>query len=127
MTDADHIRGVFERYVKHLSAGDVEGVVAMYHDDATVEDPIGSEPHRGREAIRRFYAASAGHFAMKLTGPVRVAGHEAAAPMRVLLGPEGARKAIDVIDLMTFDEGGAITSMRAFWSPDDIRPATADD
>jgi steroid delta-isomerase len=127
MPDANHIRNVLTRYPELLSKGDVAGVVALYAESATVEDPIGAPLHRGREAVEKFYAASAGKVLMKITGPVRVAGKEAAAPFRVLLGPEGSRKVIDVIDVMTFDDAGKITSMRAFWSPDAIRPATADD
>jgi hypothetical protein len=32
-----------------------------------------------------------------------------------------------VISAMSFDEGGKISSIRAFWSMDAIRPATAED
>ncbi len=127
MSDADHIRRVLERYPELLSKGDYAGIVELYHEDATIEDPVGSELQRGREAIRAFYKASAGKVAMKLTGPVRVAGREAAAPLRVLVGPEGQKQVIDIIDVMAFDPDGLITSMRAFWSPEAIRPATADD
>ena len=116
-----------DRYPELVSKGDVEGIVALYHEDATIEDPIGSELRRGREAIRSFYASSAGSVLMKLSGPVRVAGREAAAPLLVLLGPEGQRQALDVIDVMTFDEEARITSMRAFWSMDALRPATPEE
>lgn len=127
MAAAHQIRQVFERYPELVSKGDTEGIVALYHEDATIEDPIGSELRRGHEALREFYKASAGTLLMKLTGPVRVAGHEAAAPLRVLIGAEGQRQALDVIDVMTFDDDARITSMRAFWSMDALRPATMDD
>jgi steroid delta-isomerase len=29
---------------------------------------------------------------------------------------------MDVIDVMTFDDEGKITSMRAYWNPADMRP-----
>jgi len=64
---------------------------------------------------------------VKCTGPVRVAGSEAAAPMVVLMGPEGEQQALDIISVMTFADDGAITSMRAFWSFDAMRPATPED
>ncbi len=53
-TDTRAIEAVVEAYVRHLNAQDVEAVVALYADDASVEDPVGSEPIRGRAAIRRF-------------------------------------------------------------------------
>jgi steroid delta-isomerase len=127
MTDANQIRKVFERYPELISKGDWEGIVALYADDASIEDPIGSDLRVGRDAIREFYKVSAGAVTMKLTGPVRVAGSEAAAPLLVLIGPAGQQQALDVIDVMTFDESGRITSMRAFWSMGALRPATPED
>lgn len=127
MPDANHIRQVYDRYFGMVTKGDVDGIVELYADDATIEDPIGSELVRGSDAIRGFYEASAGKIIMKLTGPVRVAGNEAATPMCVLMGPEGERSALDIISTMVFNEQGRITSMRAFWSFDAMRPATAED
>ncbi|MBW2313979.1 MAG: nuclear transport factor 2 family protein [Deltaproteobacteria bacterium] len=128
MADAAHIRQVYTRYPEMVSKGDVDGIVELYAEDATIEDPIGSDLHRGLDAVRAFYAESAGTVTMKQTGPVRVAGHEAATPLIVLMGPDGpGQKALDIISVMTFDEAGKVTNMRAFWSFDAIRPATADD
>ena len=90
-------------------------------------DGFWANVRRGRDAIRAFYEGAAGTVTMKRTGPVRVAGREAATPLVVLIGAEGERKALDVISAMTFDEDGKITSMRAFWSFDAMRPATDED
>ena len=127
MADANHIRQVYDRYPEMVTKGDVDGIVDLYADDASIEDPIGSELKQGKDAIRAFYQASAGTVTMKRTGPTRVAGHEAATPMIVLMGPEGEQKALDIISVMSFREDGKITSMRAFWSFDAMRPATAED
>lgn len=124
MPSAEHIRALYDRYPELVSKGDVEGIVALYADDATIEDPIGSDLHRGSEAIRAFYRAAAGSVTIKRTGPVRVAGQEAATPMVVLMGPEGEQRALDVISTMVFDDDGRIRAMRAYWSFDGMRPAT---
>jgi len=122
MLNPDHVRSVYSRYVDLVSAGDAPAIAALYAQDATLEDPIGAPLQRGREAIRAFYAASAGAVKLALSGPVRVCGREAAAPMLATLqGADGRRAYIDIIDVMTFGEDGLITSMRAFWSPDAIR------
>jgi steroid delta-isomerase len=110
-----------------VTKGDVDGIVALYADDATIEDPIGSELRRGRAAIRAFYQASAGKVTMKRSGPACVAGNEAACALVVLLGPEGEQQALDIISVMRFDDAGKIASMRAYWSFDAMRPATSDD
>ena len=89
MIDANHIRHVYERYSEMVTKGDVEGIVELYTEDATIEDPIGSDLRRGRDAIREFYKAAAGTITMKRSGPVRVAGNEAATPLLILMGPEG--------------------------------------
>jgi steroid delta-isomerase len=127
MLDANHIRQVYERYPELVTKGDVDTIVALYTEDAIIEDPIGSELHRGRDAVRAFYQAAAGTVVMKRTGPVRVAGSEAATPLVVLIGPEGQQQALDIISVMTFDDAGLVQSMRAFWSMDTMRPATAED
>ena len=127
MADADKIRAMYARYPDMVTKGDVDGIVALYAENATIEDPIGSELHRGIDAVRAFYAGTAGSVTMKLTGPVRVAGNEAAAPLIVLMGAPGEENALDIISHMVFDDAGKVTSMRAFWSFDAMRPATDED
>ncbi len=43
------------KYLTALADKDLEGILALYADDAVVEDPVGSEPHVGMAAIREFY------------------------------------------------------------------------
>lgn len=117
---AEHIRGVFARYCELLTAGDAEGIVALYAENGAVEDPIGSPLHRGRDAIRVFYTASAGSVSLELEGRPRVAGNEGACGM--LARPKGAKVVIETLDTMIFDEDGLIREMRAYWSPETIRP-----
>jgi ketosteroid isomerase-like protein len=74
VVSAEHIRSVFARYVQLVTAGDVDAIAQLYAVDATVEDPVGSPVHRGRDAIRAFYRASAGSVDLVLEGRVRVAG-----------------------------------------------------
>lgn len=119
--DPSAIRKVVEQYVEWMTSGDAASIAALYADDATIEDPVGSPALRGREAILRWYQGSAGKVKLELTGPIRVAGGEAAFPMTGTLGAPDAPIYLDIIDVMKFDEQGRITSMRAFWSADAIR------
>ena len=121
MPTADQIRSTVESYVKMMTAGDADGITALYADDATVEDPIGALPVRGRDAIRKWYGASAGKVRLALEGPIRVAGGEAAFAMVGTVGTPESPMYIDIIDVMKFDAEGRIVSMRAFWSADAIR------
>ena len=87
MADTQYIRELYDRYPEMVTKGDVDGILALYAEDATLEDPIGSEIRVGRDAIRAFYEASAGTIVMKRSGPPCVAGSEAATPIVVLMGP----------------------------------------
>lgn len=112
----DHIRQTIERYVAFMNAGDAASVAELYAENATLEDPIGTEPTHGREGIRKFYeSAAGGGVKLELTGSPRVAAGEAAFPMRAQVGPD---LAIEIIDVMVFNDDGLIESMRAFWSAD---------
>ncbi len=116
---AEHVRNVFQRYCELVSAGDFEGIVELYAEDATVEDPIGSTPHRGRDAIRQFYRASAGSVRLELEGRVRSAGNAGAAAM-IARPSASPQMRVETLDVMTFGDDGLVTSMRAYWSADTI-------
>ncbi|MFN8645035.1 MAG: nuclear transport factor 2 family protein [Candidatus Binatia bacterium] len=117
MVTADHIRAVFARYCALVSRGDADAIAQLYAPDATVEDPVGSPPHRGRAAIRAFYQASAGAVRLELEGRVRVAGHAGAAAMVARPAADPSLR-IETLDVMTFDDAGLITAMCAYWSAD---------
>lgn len=118
---AEHMRHVLQRYVELMTSGDHEALVALYAADATIEDPVGSEPRRGLEQIAELYRSAAGRVRLELDGNVRVAANSAAAPM--VGRPVGmSGMVVDIVDIMTFDDNGLITSMRAYWSPDTIHP-----
>lgn len=118
MPDPVKMESAVHAYVAAFEAGSADQVAALYAQDATVEDPIGSPIHKGREAIRAFYAESMKTGAkLKLEGPVRVAGDYAVFPFSVNLNYDGGHKRIDVIDTFRFNEANEVVEMRAFWGP----------
>ena len=116
---AEHVRNVFQRYCELVTAGDFDAIANLYAYDATVEDPVGSTPHRGRDAIRAFYRASAGAVGLELEGRVRSAGNEAAAAMIARPAADPSVR-VETLDVMVFRDDGLIASMRAYWSADTI-------
>lgn len=125
MTDAATIRATVDRYTSAFG-GDRDAFLDNFTDDAWIEDPVGTPKHEGKAAIGAFYDQTTGmsdSIELRRTGPVAVANGEAAFPMqaRPVLG--GTTFQIDIIDVMTFDEAGRITTMRAFWDPAEMRPA----
>ena len=115
MAKPDEIRDVCNQYIAAVAAGDFDTTASLYADDATVEDPVGGEVHRGMDAIRGFcHAVKDGRtFEVGLMS-LNVAGGEAAFHFQVTT--DGRR--MDVIDVMTFDDDAKITSMKAYWSFD---------
>jgi len=121
MPDPAKMEAAVHAYVAAFEAGSADQVAALYSQDATVEDPIGSPMHHGREAVRAFYAESMKTGAkLELLGPVRIAGDYACFPFAVNLNYDGGPKRIDVIDTFRFNEDNEVVEMRAFWGPNNM-------
>lgn len=120
------MKAALRAYVERTNAGDAAGLVALFAPDATIEDPVGSPLKRGEE-IRRWFADAVA-FATRITPVAPIRGshaNEAALAFDVEFTPRGGeRLRIRSLDVCTFDSGGLITSLRAFWGPDDIGPAS---
>jgi steroid delta-isomerase len=118
MPDPQKMEAAVHAYVAAFEAGSADQVAALYAEDATCEDPIGTPRHVGREAIRAFYAESMKTGAkLTLEGPVRICADYAVFPFAVHLNYDGGAKRIDVIDTFRFNEANDVIEMRAFWGP----------
>ncbi|MFI6754124.1 nuclear transport factor 2 family protein [Rhodococcus coprophilus] len=115
----DRIRTTVTEYLRRIEASSAAGIADLYTDTATVADPVGSDVRKGREEILPLYAAleSSRNKTELLT--LKIAGNEAAFHFRVTSEVAGTEYVFEPIDVMTFDDDGRITSMRAFWSAPD--------
>ncbi|MGJ7516624.1 steroid Delta-isomerase [Pseudomonas baetica] len=125
MIGAQQVQATMARYVELVDAGDIDGILELYAEDATVEDPVGQAPLQGIDAIERFYRQGLG--AMKVsatrTGPVRATSNGCGAmPFRVDMEWGGQPCSLHVIDVMEFNANGKIRSMKAYWSEVNIVP-----
>lgn len=114
-----------QRYLAAHSAGDVEGVVALFAQDAVVADPVHEPEHVGRDAVRAFFAGThdmVDSIELSATGPMRAVDRWVAVPMRAVSTIGGSKVAVDIIDVFTFDHDGLIADMRAYWDPMAITP-----
>lgn len=118
MPDPAKMEAAVHEYVDAFAAGSPERVAALFAQGATVEDPIGTPPHVGYDAILGFYTASMQTGAkLQLEGPVRIAGEYAAFAFSVKLHMGGNDMRVDVIDTFRFNEDGKVTEMRAYFGP----------
>ncbi len=109
-----------ELYITAVNQHDISIIEELYSDDATVEDPVGSEPRRGKEIIAMYREAFSKNIRAELTGAVRVAANFAVFPFHIALDNGDSTLEIEVIDLFEFDSDGYIRSMKAFWGPDNL-------
>ena len=122
MPSPSEIRATIESYVEMMCQSDIEGIMALYADDATAEDPVGGDVQQGSEAIKNFYAMTAPLLQVELTGPICVAGNECAFPLLAQLTMGEDISYLDATDVLTFDDDGKISRMRAYWNPEELRP-----
>jgi steroid Delta-isomerase len=121
--DEQRMKQAMQAYIDRYNQDDLEGVVGLYADDATVEDPVGTPVKSGKAAIRDFYKyAMTTGARLSLAAPIRAShGNAAAMAFDVKLSYQGAQMVINVIDVMTFDEQSRFKSMRAYWGPSDMK------
>jgi steroid Delta-isomerase len=111
-------------YVAAFEAGNSGAAVALFADDATIEDPIGTPIKRGRAEIQTFYETSMATSAkLELLGPPRCAADSVAFPFAVKLEWGGQKSVIEVIDTFRLNDEGKITEMRAYWGPENMKAA----
>jgi len=121
MPTPEQITETVNRYLDLAANGGTDDIIELYASDATVEDPVGSEVHIGRQAIHGFYANLEGMKRKSEMLSLRVNGNEAAYYWRltVELG-NGSGMHIEIISVMTFDDEAKITSMKAYWNSDNV-------
>lgn len=107
-----------ETYVSSLGAKNLDAIMDLYTDDAWIEDPVGTEKRVGRDALREFYQNAIDMGAIgTLESEVRVAGNMAAFAFKLEVDLGDSKLVVRPIDVMTFNDDGKITSMRAIWGP----------
>src|SRR3982074_1411158 len=93
-----------EIYWKAFTVGDRDAWVALFTDDATVEDPVGTPVHRGKEAIGGFFESAhsrAASIELRSVDITAVCGDQAAFAMEIRPNIGGAVFVLEAIDVMT--------------------------
>lgn len=124
-TGAQHpARRAAESSMRNVKAKDKSAWLALFADDAVVEDPVGASPldptgqgHRGKAAIARFWDTVIAPGDVEMT--VResyAAGNECANVVSLVNRmPGGVEIGTDCVIVYRVDEAGRIVSLRAYW------------
>jgi ketosteroid isomerase-like protein len=115
--------------MRAVEAGDKAAWLALFADDAVVEDPIGvsaldptGQGHRGRAAIEAFYDTVIGPNQVSFTiERSHAAGNEVAnvGTITTLMGDSTVHT--DLVATYRVDDEGKVTALRAYWSIDELR------
>jgi steroid delta-isomerase len=106
-----------DRYIEAFEKADMAIIKELYADNAVVEDPVGTDAHRGIDAICTFYeGALASGAKLVPTGTPRCAGNAVAFPFQVTM----PGMTIAVIDVFEFDEQEKVSSMKAYWGAENL-------
>lgn len=115
--------------MRAVEAGDKAAWLALFAEDAVVEDPIGvsaldptGQGHRGRAAIEAFYDTVIGPNQVSFTiERSHAAGDEVAnvGTITTLMGDSTVHT--DLVATYRVDDDGKVTALRAYWSIDELR------
>ena len=110
--------------MRHVMAKDRNAWLALFADDAVIEDPVGVSPldpsghgHRGKAAIARFWdtVIAPGQVEMRVRES-HASGSECANVVSLVNRlPGGVEIGTDGVIVYRVDEAGRIVSLRAFW------------
>jgi steroid Delta-isomerase len=112
---------IVHRYLELVGSGRADDIVALFAEDATVEDPVGSEPRVGHEAIHAFFTTLESLDRATELVSLRVCGHEAAFQFAITFDAGEGKMRLEPIDTVVFNEDGKIKSLRSYFSPADMR------
>jgi steroid delta-isomerase len=117
----DDVSAGVRRYLDTVATGSGADVTALYAADATIEDPVGAEQLSGHEAIQAFYTSFESLAKTTELVTIRTCDGQAAFHFSIVVDlGGGATSTMAPLEVMTFDDDGLITSMRAFWAESDL-------
>ena len=120
MASKEAIQSAVAAYFAATGSMDANAVAEAFAPDGVANDPVGTPPHAGRDAIRRFMERTLVETERVVATPdqVFVAGDGAAFSWTVQLTTKHGRsvtfKGIDVIQV---NDQGKIQTLHAYWDP----------
>ena len=120
----DAVRALLERYCTAMNERNREPWLDCFAGDAVQEDPVGTPPNVGREAIAKFFDANDIPVTLSVTQDPLVIGNEVLAFFKVTAEMGGQMMTIPrIIDHIVLTEDGTrFQSLRAFFDFAELVP-----
>lgn len=128
--DPHPARTASQRSYSAVANGDLAGWLAVYAEDAVLEDPVGPsmfDPagagHHGHEGLTAFWEkaiAAVARFEFTITDSFANPGSNTCAnvgQIKTTFG-DGSHATTDLVMVYVVDDDGRVRSMKAFWEPD---------
>ena len=110
------IRELVTRYLATFATGDIEARVALFAPDGSFEDPVGTPPMIGHDALRAFFSQSGGMQISAELERIVICGNETAFSFRACLDAgEGGQVTIHPFETLVMGDDGLIVQMRAYF------------
>ena len=118
------VRALLERYAGAMNARDRATWIDCFADDAVQEDPVGTPPNIGRDAIAAFFDANDVPVTLRITADPIVIGDEVLAFFDVLAEIDGTTMTLPrIVDhIRLTPDGSRFASLRAFFDYAELRP-----
>ena len=121
------VSSTIDAYFSAFNARDHDRWVSLFTQDAHQEDPVGQPVNIGHEAIGAFFdlIGTFGTVTIEANRPPIIVGNEAMVFLNAATQTDAGRMRVPyIVDHMTFNDDGLITSLRAFWDNDSITTET---
>lgn len=127
--DPHPARAASQRSYAAVANGDLAAWLAVYAEDALLEDPVGPsmlDPtgtgHRGHDGLTAFWEktiAAIARFEFTITDSFANPGSDSCANIGQIktIFDDGSHAVTDLIMVYVVDDAGRVTSMKAFWEP----------
>jgi steroid Delta-isomerase len=115
------MKAALQAYIDGFNADDADAIMALFAEDAVIEDPVGS-PLKSRAEFDAFIRRGVEFGArLALAAPIRGShGNHAAMVFTVTFVQGGVRYTTNSTDVMAFDATGKIIRMDGYWGPSDV-------
>jgi steroid Delta-isomerase len=120
VADGSAARRAVEHHCEYWNARNQQAWTALFADEVVFEDPVGSPPKHGAEAVRASWERSLTPGREWRLVPARIiaGGNEAAVVMRNEGDLQGRSVLVESLEIWRVRGDGLVTSVRAFFEPD---------
>jgi steroid Delta-isomerase len=128
LTETEARQLINEYFRAAVCEPEADAYLSLLTPDAVLEDPVGTPPHRGREAIAQFVRPTKallerGEFSV---GEIFACGNECTARWTVRAWfKSGKHVVIEGTGLFVFDEQRKIRQIREFWDSAELQALTS--